>query len=230
MAQHQYTMLMKYWIKIWDLPIRLFHWALAISFTVSVLSIEVYGNIEVHFISGLIVFALLIFRLFWGFLGTSTAKFSNFLPSFSSAYHHLKSEKGSRDIGHSPIAAFAVFTLLIALFIQSVSGMFNDDDIYFTGPLNRFASTSTVETMSVIHFYTSKLLFALVALHLIAIAWYFFKKKDNLIKPMIFGGKKTVDPNSPLLQQSIGKPSIGLFIVSATIAIMTAGYLYYLSL
>lgn len=220
---------MKYWIKIWDLPTRLFHWSLAISFIVSVLSIEVYGNIEVHFVSGLIIFALIIFRFFWGFLGTSTAKFSSFPPSLSSAYRYISSKHKTNTIGHSPIAAFAVYALLLALFVQSFSGMFSDDDIYFTGPLNRFASTDMVETMSVVHFYTSKLLFILVGLHLIAIAWYFFKKKENLIKPMVTGGKEVDEDNTSLLAQSINKASVKLFIVSVLIAGTVAAYLYYLN-
>lgn len=229
MAAHRYNEPMKYWIKIWDLPIRLFHWSLAISFIVSVLSIEVYDNIEVHFISGLIIFALIIFRIIWGFLGTSTAKFSSFYPSLSSAYRYIKTKNKTDTIGHSPIAAFAVYALLLALFVQSFSGMFSDDDIYFTGPLNRFANTDMVSTMSVVHFYTSKLLFILVALHLIAIAWYFFKKKENLIKPMITGGKEVDDDSASLLTQSINRASAKLFIVSVLIAGTVAGYLYYLN-
>jgi len=107
--------------------------------------------------------------------------------------------------------------------------MFSDDDIYFTGPLNRFASTDMVETMSVVHFYTSKLLFILVGLHLIAIAWYFFKKKENLIKPMVTGGKEVDEDNTSLLAQSINKASVKLFIVSVLIAGTVAAYLYYLN-
>lgn len=220
---------MKYRIKIWDLPIRLFHWALVVSFAVSVISIEVYGNIEVHFISGLVVLGLIIFRLCWGFLGTSTAKFSNFYPSFTAAYRYLRSDDKANKIGHSPLAAFAVYAMLLALLVQAASGLFSDDEIYFTGPLNRFVGSDVVAILATVHFYTSRLLFVLVALHLLAIAWYFFKKKENLISPMVTGYKNIDEKKIPILKESLSNVSLPLLIISVLIAAGAAAYLYYLN-
>ena len=98
-------------VKVWDLPIRLFHWGLVVSIAVSFISMEL-ENMEVHVISGACVLGLLIFRLLWGLWGASTAQFHRFIPSPVTLINYFRKPKsdGSLKIGHSPLAALSVIS------------------------------------------------------------------------------------------------------------------------
>ncbi len=210
-------------IRVWDLPIRIFHWTLLLSVTSAFLSIKYFDNIEIHFLSGLLTLSLLIFRIFWGFSGTKTAQFKSFKPSLRETHRYLKSGKNKNYIGHSPLAAFAVFLLLTSLLTQALSGLFMGDEIYFTAPLNSLINAEQLAIIATIHHYNSKLLLFLIGMHIVAICIYLYKK-HNLITPMITG-KKWVDASTDD-DLEIGRPSKTLLLLSVVIAFCTSLYLY----
>lgn len=176
-------------IRLWDLPTRLFHWLLVICVVASVVSGQVGGNlIDWHGRIGLFVVGLIVFRLVWGILGSTYARFAQFFPTPSKVAAYLRGEW--RALGHNPLGAFSVFGLLGLLAFQVFSGLFSNDDITFVGPLFDLVSKDLSNQLTGLHKQASTLLYVLIGMHLVAIAFYARVKKDNLIKPMITGWKE----------------------------------------
>lgn len=173
-------------LAVWDLPIRLFHWSLLFAVLVSIVSVEIFDDTELHLQSGQIVLGLLVFRLVWGVVGSSSAQFHRFVRGPRAILDYLRG-KPLGYVGHSPMGALSVVAILASLSIQVLTGMGSDDEIFTTGPLAQYLSESQVGWANQIHEWNSKLLFALIGLHLAAILFYQFLRKTNLIGPMITG-------------------------------------------
>lgn len=176
-------------IRLWDLPTRIFHWSLVVLVVLAVVSGEIGGKIIVwHGRIGLAILGLLTFRLAWGFVGSTTARFAQFFPTPTSVRSYLRGEW--RGLGHNPLGAFSVFGLLALLAVQVGTGLFANDDIAFNGPLSGLITKSFSDRMGGLHETSVVLLLALIALHVGAIAFYARVKKDNLVLPMITGMKE----------------------------------------
>jgi cytochrome b len=181
-------------VRVWDLPTRLFHWLLAACVVGSVVSAKVGGNAMVwHFRLGYVVLTLLAFRLIWGVVGGRWSRFASFIYSPKTVLRYLQGERPSRtfwDVGHNPLGALSVFGLLTILLVQVATGLVADDEIANTGPLIRFVSGSVSSLATSWHKgYGQWIILALVGLHVLAIAFYYFKKKQNLVAPMLHGDK-----------------------------------------
>lgn len=179
-------------ICVWDLPLRLFHWALVVLVVVAVVTQNIGGNaMEWHFRAGYAVLALLAFRILWGLVGTRYARFSNFLYGPSAVANYLRSgtaRQGRPVVGHNPLGAYSVFALLGVLLAQALSGLFANDDIAYDGPLVKFISKEVSDRVTWYHTEVGALLiYVLVALHVLAIVFYWVGKRRNLIKSMITG-------------------------------------------
>jgi cytochrome b len=181
-------------VRVWDLPIRLFHWALAILIATSIITQKIGGNaMEWHFLSGYAVLALVAFRIVWGLVGTRYARFSDFIYAPSTIAAYLLDTKNSlkeKYHGHNPLGSLSVFALLGMILAQALSGLFANDDIASEGPLVKFISKEFSDRITWFHVEVSaNLIYALVGLHIAAVAYYYFRKKQNLVKPMITGDK-----------------------------------------
>lgn len=179
-------------VRIWDLPTRLFHWLLAVSVIGLIVTAKVGGDaMNWHFRLGYVVFALLLFRLVWGFVGGRWSRFASFFPTPARLGRYLRGQARPEDhAGHNPLGAFSVLAMLLVLAAQVGTGLFSDDDIAFAGPLTSLVAGSTVRAASSYHKDVGQLLvIGLVALHLLAIAFYFFAKRKNLVRPMVTGDK-----------------------------------------
>ena len=199
---------MKKIIRVWDLPLRLFHWLLVACIVGSLISVNIGGNaIEYHAYFGYSILTLLIFRLIWGFVGSTHARFTSFFPSPAKIMSYLQGSS-PRVLGHNPIGALSVFALIFVLCVQAFTGLFVDDEIAFQGPLAKFASGSVVSFLSEIHEGNQVVIYTLITIHIVAI-WYYNKfKGENLIKPMITGDKE-IDPSDEAnyLPTDLGQPS-----------------------
>ena len=178
--------------RVWDLPTRLFHWSLALTVIGSVVTGQIGGNAMVwHTRLGLVVLALLAFRLVWGFAGGYWSRFTSFLYGPRSVMAYLRGDSGPEgryDIGHSPIGSLSVWALLALLALQVATGLVADDEIATTGPLNRFVSGRVAGAASAWHEEIGKsLLIVLVLVHVAAVLYYLRRKQKNLIAPMIHG-------------------------------------------
>jgi len=155
-----------------------------------------YGNIDWHVRSGKFILALILFRIAWGFVGGQHARFASFLSGPGAAIGYLCALlRGSakRYFGHNPLGAWSAVAMLLVVLVQGVTGLFATDDIATDGPLRYLVSGATSSRLTTIHRYGINVLMALVALHLVAIAFYLVVKRDNLARAMVTG-KKTLAP------------------------------------
>lgn len=186
-------------VRVWDLPTRLFHWCLAI--LVVALAITGYiggGLMDWHARLGYAVLALLLFRIVWGFVGGYWSRFASFFYSPRSVVAYLRGQAHPDHlVGHNPLGAGSVFGMLLLLLAQVGTGLVGDDEISFTGPLNRFVDSSTGLAATWYHKQVGQwLVIGLVLLHIAAILFYLWKKRDNLIRAML-GGDKQVAHSAP---------------------------------
>lgn len=185
---------MKKIIRVWDLPIRLFHWLLVACIIGSLVSIHLLDSaVELHAYFGYCILTLLIFRVIWGFVGSRHARFASFMPNRQSILNYLQG-KSPRFLGHNPIGALSVFALLFVLSMQAVTGLFVDDEIAFQGPFAKYVPNAVVSFLSEIHEGNQVVIYVLITIHILAIGYYKKFKGENLVKPMITGDKE-IDPS-----------------------------------
>ena len=181
-------------VRVWDLPTRLFHWVLAIAVVALVITAKVGGNAMVwHFRLGYLVLGLLVFRLVWGLVGGRWSRFGSFIYKPTTTWRYLRAQGRSDehlDVGHNPLGAFSVFALLAVLAGQLATGLVSDDEIANVGPLNRFVQSSTGVAANAWHkSWGQWLVIALVVLHVVAVLYYLWRKRIDLVRPMISGDK-----------------------------------------
>lgn len=170
---------------MWDLPVRLVHWLLAALIVFSWWSVRNHHT-DWHIWSGCAVLTLLIFRLLWGFFGSSTARWTSFIRGPRGIIAHLKGKWSG--IGHTPLGALSVVALFGAVAVQVGLGLIveDEDGLYF-GPLNRLVSAEASEAARDLHeTWFETVIVALVALHILAIAYYRLRGR-SLVRPMITG-------------------------------------------
>lgn len=177
---------------VWDLPIRLFHWLLALLIGFSWWSVH-NNHTDWHIWSGCAILTLLIFRLLWGLVGSSTARFANFVRGPRGIARYWRG--GWSGIGHNPLGALSVLALLAAVAVQVGLGLISEDEdgIYF-GPLAQLVSTDTSDKARDLHESWFNVILALIALHLVAILYYRLRGR-KLTLPMITG-RAPIEPGT----------------------------------
>lgn len=204
-------------IRVWDLPTRLFHWALALCVIGLVITANVGGNwMTWHGRLGYVVLSLLLFRIIWGFVGGHWSRFSSFLYGPAAVLAYLRGDaRPEHRAGHNPLGMLSVFALIAVLLLQVSTGLVADDEIAFSGPLVGLVSGDTVSQATRYHKSIGKLLLiALVAVHILAILFYLRFKKDNLVRPMVLGDKQVSSP-LPSAQDSMASRLLALVIWAA---------------
>ncbi len=172
--------------RLWDLPTRLFHWLLVLAVAGAVISGQLGGNLIVwHGRLGLLIAGLLVFRLVWGFIGSTYARFGQFFPTPAKIRAYLSGQW--HGLGHNPLGALSVFALLGLLTVQVSTGLLANDDIAFVGPLYDLIDKELSNQLTSLHHKIGDLLIILVGLHVAAIMFYAHVKKQNLVKPMVTG-------------------------------------------
>ena len=181
-------------VRVWDLPTRIFHWVLALCVVGSVVTAKIGGNaLEWHMRLGYVVFTLLAFRILWGLVGGRWSRFASFAYAPGTVWRYLRGASRPHEhheVGHSPLGALSVFGLLAILAAQVGTGLFADDEIATTGPLNKFVAGSTGLALTGWHKgWGQWLIITLVVLHVAAIVFYLVGRKRNLVRPMWTGDK-----------------------------------------
>jgi len=173
-------------VHVWDLPVRIFHWSLVAAVVTAITTAEIGGDwMELHGKAGLAIIGLLAFRITWGVVGSTHARFANFAPTPAKIRSYLAGRW--QGVGHNPLGALAVFGLLGLLAAQAATGLFSSDDIAFNGPLFSFVDQSVADRLTGYHHWLSNVLFALLGLHVGAILFYAVVKRNNLLIPMLTG-------------------------------------------
>lgn len=181
-------------VKVWDAPVRLFHWLLVLLFAFMFFSGKSGSDwIEWHMRSGYAILALVLFRIVWGFAGSTYARFSSFLAGPSACIEcvkHLLARKPWPYPGHNPLGGWMVLVLLLGLLLQTGTGLFANDDLLNEGPLAALVGKATSDQLTVVHVWNFNLLLLLSGVHLIAVLYHAGFMKENLIGAMFTGVKR----------------------------------------
>jgi cytochrome b len=173
-------------IRVWDLPLRLFHWSLLLAitglFVTAKLDTFSWGDnaLQIHFYLGYTALILLLFRMVWGLVGSRYARFSSFSINPMAVWRILKGKP-------NPLGALSVYALLTSLSVQVVTGLLSNDSLDTYAPLALKISQDSSDLMTQYHKINQKILIALIATHLLAIAVYHFKYRKPLTRTMITG-------------------------------------------
>jgi cytochrome b len=138
------------------------------------------------------ILTLVLFRVLWGFFGSTRARFSDFVrgPRTALAYARGLVRGGTAFYpGHNPLGGWMVVALLASVVVQTATGLFANDDIMIEGPLARHVSKETSDWLTGIHHVNFAVLTVLIAVHVAAALFYLLVKRDNLVLPMITGRK-----------------------------------------
>ena len=214
-------------VRVWDLPTRVFHWLLAAAVVGLVITGKIGGNALVwHMRLGLLVGALLLFRIVWGWVGGRWSRFASFIYRPDAVMRYLKGDHRPGDyfeVGHNPLGSFSVFALIAVLMLQVATGLVADDEIATVGPLNKFVATATGLLATGWHKnYGQWIVLTLVALHLGAIGYYRWRG-SNLVTPMVTGDKH-LPAHVPAADDSPARRTLALLVVAlcATAAVWVA--------
>lgn len=206
-------------VRVWDLPTRLFHWSLPILFALSWWSAETRRD-QLHFWSGYALLFALLFRLGWGLVGSSTARFTSFIRGPSAVVRYLRSRWQWPAVGHTPLGAISIIAMLALLAFQVATGLIQtDEDAVLSGPLAELVSFDVSDKANRLHDLNFAILQALVALHLAAILFYRFMGK-RLVEPMINGRARVApgtEPMRPAPRRRAGAVAAAALLVTAWI-------------
>ena len=175
---------------VWDWPLRVFHWALVLavagSFATHYAGIEWF---DWHRRCGYVVLVLIGFRFAWGFVGPRYSRFSTFLRGPGAVIEHLRGRHPYPVAGHNPVGAVSVLAFLGSLAMQAATGLFANDEIANAGPFYGWVTLATSNRLTSLHDLNSSILIALIAAHLVAIAWYDGLRRIGLVRAFWTGRK-----------------------------------------
>ncbi|MFN3946028.1 MAG: cytochrome b/b6 domain-containing protein [Allosphingosinicella sp.] len=173
-------------IPVWDWPVRIFHWLIVLHVPILWWTAE-NDLMEQHRAAGYVVLGLVLFRLIWGFVGSSTARFSGFVKGPRAILSYLKG-KAPDALGHSPLGGWSVLAMLALLALQVTLGLFAIDvDGMEAGPLSTYVSFDAARAAADWHGDMFDILLVLIGLHIAAILFYAVARRTNLVRPMLSG-------------------------------------------
>ena len=187
-------------VVVWDGWVRGVHGLIAVLFAVSWYTHRT--NLEWHRYAGYALLTLVLFRIYWGFAGSTTARFAHFVKGPADIFRYGRTVLGrghSTPVGHNPIGAISVLFLLGLLLAQCLLGLFVTDlDGLESGPLSALVSFDTSRALSEWHGRLFTALQVLLAVHIVAVLFYLLAKRDNLIGPMVTGRRRFAEEIQPL--------------------------------
>jgi cytochrome b len=204
-------------IRLWDLPTRLFHWALVVLIALQFASGE-FGVVPMrwHYLLGYATLALIVFRVLWGFAGSQTSRFGSFVRGPRAVVRYVAASlrgRAPRAPGHNPLGGWSALVMLVVVVVQAVSGLFASDDISEEGPFAAHVSDAIVALMTRIHHIDRYVLVVLIALHVGAVLLHWAIRNDNLVAPMLHGRAQIDGAREPRFVSSWR--ALGLFALSA---------------
>jgi cytochrome b len=215
-------------IKVWDAPVRIIHWALVFLVIASWLTAEL-ELLTLHHLSGYLVLSLVLTRIVWGFVGSTTARFSHFVQgrvAISAAIANLfRRDAPAAAVGHNPLGALSVLALLGLLLVQAVLGLFvQDADGIAPGPLADLIPRNVGRALAEVHESVFGVLVALIILHLTAILFHTRYKNDTLLRPMVTGRKQLPVSAASGLRFVPGKWAVLIFVLLAAAVFSIAAF------
>lgn len=179
-------------VRVWDAPTRLFHWAIVLLVPLQWWTAE-EEKLDLHITLGMVTVGLLLFRLFWGLIGSSTARFASFVKGPRTVIAYLRGRTGP-VLGHNPLGALSVLALLGVLAVQVGLGLFaSDEDGLYGGAFAHLIDPDRSEEMAELHEAMFDVLLVLIGLHVAAILYYALVRRDYLVAPMIIGRRDATE-------------------------------------
>jgi cytochrome b len=212
-------------VKVWDLPVRVMHWLLIVLIVVSWLTAE-FDLLPLHHLSGYLILALVMTRIVWGFIGSTTARFTHFVkgPKAIAAYAATVFQRGGKAIvGHNPLGALSIVIMLGLLLLQTILGLFTEDaDGVGPGPLADLVTRQTGRAVAEAHELVFNVLLFIIALHIAAVLFHACYKRDSLIRPMLTGRKTLSDGSIRNLNFVSAKWALLVFAIAFALVLIIA--------
>jgi cytochrome b len=213
-------------IKVWDLPVRIFHWSLVILFIAAYVTNALGTDyFKYHLWCGYAIIVIVGFRITWGLVGTYHAQFINFIRNpVTTIKYAIQSVKNTEKhyAGHNPLGAVMVIVLLLTVLIQAITGLFTNDEILNVGPLYGYITDELSLKLTSLHRHLFYWILAAVVLHVIAVLAHVFFKRDNIIKAMFTGNKPAKGLED---EKSIGSSKIWLAIIILVILALVLAWI-----
>lgn len=212
-------------VPVWDLGVRVFHWALVLLVITSFVTMKAATKIGAnamtyHAWAGYAILTLLLFRIVWGFVGGTHARFASFIRGPGAVIAYMKGmfdragHKQSATLGHNAMGGLSVVAMLLVLLFQAGSGLFtNVEDYGFEGPLYKWVGKELSDKLTSLHHFNEKFIIALVILHIAAILFYLLFHKENLVRPMVTGVKRVA---GNVAQSRHGSAALALVLLAAS--------------
>ena len=179
---------------VWDWPLRVFHWVLtasiAVSFATHYLGLEWF---DWHRRAGYVALVLVAFRLVWGLVGPRHSRFASFVRGPRAVLEYVRGRSPRPAAGHNPVGAISVVAFLAVVGAQATTGLFANDEIANAGPFYGWITQDTSNRVTSWHALGSNVLLGLIALHLLAIAWYDIVRRAGLVRAMWTGRRPGAD-------------------------------------
>jgi cytochrome b len=211
-------------IRVWDLPVRLFHWSLVLLFALAWLTGDILEIYEPHEIIGLGILALVSFRIVWGFVGSTTARFSQFVRGKSAVVAYLNGDW--QGTGHNPLGGWSVLLMFAFLLAMVGTGLFANDDADFTGPLSFLVDNALSSNLTRVHHWLFDGLLIVVAVHVGAILFYKIVLAKDLVRPMLTG-QKEAESEQDVSTQGGGVIAIIIAVTMAALVVWGASGAWY---
>jgi cytochrome b len=178
-------------VKVWDLPVRIFHWAIVVLLVFQVVSARIGGDMMAwHVYSGYAALILIVFRVLWGFFGSTHSRFASFLAGPAATLRFAKrlfSREAVPQVGHNPLGGWSVIAMIGLLGFQAVSGLFANDGASTEGPFAQLVSIETSNLLTEMHRWNLRLLVLISVMHIAAVLFHLFAKKEDLTTAMFTG-------------------------------------------
>jgi cytochrome b len=179
--------------KIWDLPLRIFHWILVSCFLIAYVTEDDF--MALHSYSGYTIIALLAFRLIWGVIGSKHARFTGFVSCPTTVIAYLKdvmANKAKRYLGHNPAGGAMVIALLVSLLLTTITGLAAFATEEASGPFVSFMDATPnfiFDAAEDVHEFFANFTLVLIVFHIVGVVVTSISHKENLVRAMISGYK-----------------------------------------
>lgn len=217
-------------VKVWDGGVRLFHWLLVACVAVAAYT-GFFGRrnqIDFHVIAGTGIAALIVFRLIWGGLGSTYARFSSFVCSPGTALRHaadIARGRAHASMGHNPLGAWMIVALLLVLVAICVTGVVALGGVVKEGPLASFTTFATGREARLYHYYIGLGVAALAGLHILGAVFESIRTRENLARAMVTGRKRARSDAETAAPRE-ARPAAAFVIVAVLAAIIVPGVIY----
>lgn len=216
-------------LRVWDLPVRAMHWLLAIGIGVCWWS-GVNNDLETHTYSGYAVLWIVLLRLYWGLVGSSTARFVNFVRGPKAILDYattLHRRDTPHSHGHNALGAISIVLMLGLVLTVVTFGLFAVDvDGLYSGPLSSYVTFKQGRHLAHLHYDWFNILLWVIGLHLAAVIFYFIYKRQNLVGPMVLGTRRGEAGEAELTVAPLWRLVIGAVIASAIVWSVSIGFYF----